>query len=338
VLEILIAMMIVIIVVGVLFAPMLSSGTYRTSRKAADAQNARQVALAALMYAGDNDNRMVPTVNGWLSRLQNRSDKQKTIDCPGPGTQDLPATDAAGAERTDTWVALLMPYIRSRLIYVDPGRGDLHGYFPVAEPLSVGDKGYDPEGNTYRNRERFPMYGVNYMFLSPLRIPKDKRGRPNAINYAVAEVVDLSKAADPSGTVFYVDSQRSQADQTRGFFVVNAPGMWPAFADNKNGYVAFWSGTKGSGDWVGTVTACNDFSEPCEKPTISTNFVCVRNNGGANTTFVDGHVKYMKAEALAAGTNYLAAVAGSAGSPGSGAIITDKKHYLWNFDDNYYGQ
>ncbi len=339
-LEILVVVMIVVVVVGVLFAPVYSHGNGRRARTSWDAQNNRQVALGALMYSGGNNDRMVPTINGRLSQLQNVADGRLTVNCPGPGTQDLESKDAAGAQRADTWVMLLNPYLKSMQLYVDPGRGDVHKYFVQGsnEPRAQGQPGYDPQGCTYRNVGRFPMYGMNYMFLSPLRIPKDKRNEPNAINYAVAEVVNLDKAADPSGTVFFIDSQRSQTDQARGFFVVNAPGMWPAFASNKDGYVAFWNGTKGSGDWVGTQTACNDFSDPCSKPTTSTNFVSVHYNGGANATFVDGHVKYMKAEALTAGTNYETAIAGSAGSLGSGAVITDKKRYLWNFDGNYYGQ
>jgi prepilin-type processing-associated H-X9-DG protein len=317
----------------------MGGNSIHANKKAADAQNARQVALAALMYSGDNNDRMVPTINGWLSRLQNRSDKQLTINCPGPGTQDLAAKDAAGARPTRTWVDLLGAYMKSNRLLVDPGRGDMiHQYFSVSTPLSVGDPGYKADGPTYRNQGRFPMYGVNYMFLSPLRIPKEKRGLPNAVNYATAEVVNLAEADDPSRTVFYVDSQRSLSDQTRGFFVVNAPGMWKPFASGTNGLVAFWGGTAGSGDWVGTQTACADFSTPCANPTTSSNFVYTEYNGGTNVTFVDGHVKYMKAAALAAGTDYLTATAGSSGSLGSGAVITDKRKYLWNFDGNYYGQ
>lgn len=338
-LEVLVAMMIVFIIVALVLPPIVRA-RHVGNPKAADAQNMRQLALGALMYSGDYDEVMVPTLNGPLSRLQNVADGRLTINCPGPGTQDLVATDAAGGRRTDTWVFLIVPYVKSMELFVDPDRGDLHKYFVKGsnQPRSVGQSGYDPEGSTYRNIGRFPMFGMNYMFLSPLRIPKDKRNKPNAVNYAVAEVITLSKADDPSGTVFFVDSQRSQTDQTRGFFVVNAPGMWPAFANNKDGYIAFWNGTKGSGDWVGTRTACNNSSDPCTNPTISSNFVSLYHNGGASATFMDGHVKYMKAEALAAGTNYTAAIAGAAGSLGSGAVIIDKKHYLWNCDGNYYGQ
>jgi prepilin-type processing-associated H-X9-DG protein len=135
-----------------------------------------------------------------------------------------------------------------------------------------------------------------------------------------------SKAADaddPSGTVFFTESQHSMTDTTRGFFVINAPGMWAAFAKNKDGYVAFWNGTAGSGDWSR------------ENATSSTNFVYLGYNGGCNATFLDGHVSYYHDLALAAGTDYSSA---TPKSDGSGATIIDKTHYLWNFSDkNYYG-
>ena len=62
-------------------------------------------------------------------------------------------------------------------------------------------------------------------------------------------------------------------------------------------------------------------------------------NDGANATFVDGHVKYMKDAALTAGTNYLASTPNDGGSGyfGGGCAIIDKTHYLWNLNDNYFG-
>jgi prepilin-type processing-associated H-X9-DG protein len=182
------------------------------------------------------------------------------------------------------------------------------------------------------------MYGFNYIVLAPLRIPTEKRNRPHAINYAVSEPHSFDDAEDPSGTIFYIESKRAMDDTSRGSFVVNAPGMWRPFAENVNGLLAFWGGTLGSGDWVGTKTACATEETPCPDPQPSTNFVSTGYNDGANPTFLDGHVKYMKAAALAAGTDYATAVAGSQGDSGSGARIVNKKEYLWDLNGNYYGQ
>jgi len=301
------------------------------------AQNNRQMALAAIMYASDFDNRIPPTINGWLCRMQNIKDGQRTRNCPGPGTQELEANDAAGGQRTDAWPLLELPYIKSRGLYVDPGRADDHHIFNQPAK-AVGEEGYDPEGATYRNQNRFAFYAMNYMFLAPLRVPKERRNEAHLMNYAISAPHKFDEADDPSYTIFFTESQRSMSDQTRGSFVVNAPGMWKAFSDNKDGYVALSMGTLGSGDWVGTPTACADNTSPCEHPMKSSNFGYTGYNDGCNATFLDGHVKYYKAFALTAGTDYGTAIAGSQGDPESGAKIIDKKKYLWNLTDkNFYG-
>ena len=302
--------------------------------KAASAQNCRQMALAGIMYGADYDDTIPVTINGWLCRMQNITDKQKTVNCPAPGTQDFVAK-AAGGARTDAWPILLYPYIKSRELFVIPDVEDAHHIWS-SDPHATTDKGYDPEGATYRNQDRFPFYGVNYMFLSPLRIPKGYRHRPDAMNYAVAEAHTFTEAIDPSNTIYFVESQRSMDDATRGFFVVNAPGMWKAFATNKDGYVAFSTGGAGSGDWVATNTACADLDVlPCPQHKAWNGYVNMQIlHSGDNASFLDGHVRYYKWANLAQGTDYQTAIANS---DGSGAQIVDKKKYLWSLDKNHIG-
>ena len=175
------------------------------------------------MYGGDYDDTIPLTTNGWLSRMQDVGDRLKTdkgnvhltVNSPAPGTQDFPAKDAAGGQRTDAWPLLVMPYIKSRGLFISPQRGDLHNIWSHEARPST-DPDYDPDGATYRNQNRFPMYGMNYMFCSPLRVPKNKRGLSDAINYAVSESHTFTEADDPSGTVFFTDSQRALDDPTRG--------------------------------------------------------------------------------------------------------------------------
>lgn len=296
----------------------------------------RQHALAAIMYSADYNDVIPVTVNGWLCRMQNVKDSEKTINCPAPGTQELAATDAAGGRRTDAWPLLLLPYIKSRGMYVGPGRADPHNIWGKPA-MWVREEGYDSAGATYRNQNRFPFFGMNYMFLAPLRVPKERRSGAHPMNYAVSVPHKYEDADDPSGTVFFLQSQRSLIDETRGSFVVNAPGMWKAFSNNKDGYVALDTGTRGGGDWVGTLTACGDDTWPCEHPIKSSNFAYTVNDG-CDVSFLDGHVKYMKVPFLMAGTDYQTAIAGSQGDPDSGAKIIDKRKYLWNLTDkNFYG-
>jgi len=302
-------------------------------RRSRSAQNCRQVALAGIMYGADYDDTMPVTTNGWLCRIQDRKDKELTLNCPTTGTQSTVAADAAGARRTDAWPLLLLPYIKSRGLFVQPERPDTYNIWS-APAHAISDKDYDPNGATFRNQNLFPMYGYNYMFCSPLRIPASKRMNVNATNYAVSEAHTFTEADDPSGTIFFIESRAGIANPGKGFFVVNAPGMWNAFKDNNHGLVAYWTGGAGSGDWVGSATACADGAVPCKDPEMSTGFVSTMLNDGANPTFLDGHVKYTKSMAIAAGTDFMAA---SATADGGGAYITDKKHYLWNLTKDYHG-
>ena len=104
-------------------------------------------------------------------------------------------------------------------------------------------------------------------------------------------------------------------------------------ASSSVAYVVFWSGANGSGDW------CGDVDPSTVGKQKNTNFVYIGYNDGANATFLDGHVKYMKDNQLASGTDYLSSTPqdGGTGYFGGGANITDKTHYLWNLTDNYYG-
>ncbi|MEA2554309.1 MAG: hypothetical protein QOJ65_2485, partial [Fimbriimonadaceae bacterium] len=72
------------------------------------------------------------------------------------------------------------------------------------------------------------------------------------------------------------------------------------------------------------------------KQAMTSTFYVEKVRGGNNLAFLDGHVKFMTDVRLAAGTDYVTATPrGEANA--AGAVITDKKKYLWNLDDNYYG-
>lgn len=338
----LILVCLVLMAVGLaLLYPMYARPRPRGSHRS-PSSNTRQVGLAAIMYGGDYDDRIPLLTNGWISRIQDRHDSEKTVSCPGPGTQREMAADAAGARPTRTWVGLTQPYLKARGLLVDPERGDLSGYFKAA-PASVTDPGYDRHGPTYRNQGKFPYFGINYMFLAPLRIPKKRLASQDAFNYAEGEARAFPDATDPAGTVFFTTSRRSLDDTTRGFFAVNAPGMWNAFANNKDGYVGFWEGSQGSGDWVGTRTACKPSDRKCMEPIPSTGSAYNHSwddaplRGYTQAVFLDGHVKAMKLAELAAGTDFLTAVAGRSGNLGSGSQIVDKKAYLWDLVGNAAG-
>ncbi|MGC4045884.1 MAG: hypothetical protein QM758_19000 [Armatimonas sp.] len=65
--------------------------------------------------------------------------------------------------------------------------------------------------------------------------------------------------------------------------------------------------------------------EPAAKPSTM-GYMEARHQDGVNVCFVDGHSKYMKWQALAAGTNF------AKGSDENSVLITDKNQYVWDRD------
>jgi len=321
--------MILVAVMGTFFKSQRSRHSARHSSPTA-IMNCRQIALAGIMYGGDYDDMIGVTTNGWLSRMQDVTDKQRTVNCPAKGTQSAIATDAAGGARTDAWPLLYLPYIKSRGLYLSPDRPDVHQIWSYPA-LAATEPTYDPDKNTYRNQNLHPAFAFNYMFLSPLRIPASKRGLPNAAYYAVSEPLSFYVPDDPSNTVFFVESQDGIDDTTRGFYVANAPGMWDAFKKRNHGLIAYWTGGPGSGDWVGTNTAS---SVPGSVRQRSSAFTYVYPTRHVVTCFLDGHVKSMHDVDLAAGTDYQTAVGNA---DGGGAHIIDKSKYLWNATKDFRG-
>jgi len=326
--ELLVVIAIIAILAAILF-PVFAQAK-KAAKKAASAQNNRQMALAGVMYGGDFDDGIPVMVNGDWRGLRNVRD--------GDLTQ-------YGTQRTDGWPLLVAPYIKSLGLYVDPGRGDTPGVWR-GPALASADAGYVAIKNTYRNQSRDSMYGVNYLFLRPLLIPASKMGDTTPTDFMSGESHTFTEADDPSGTVFYTESQfgylstdllvtdfLGTLESAHGFFGVNAPGLWNVLASSSVPYVIFWNGTDCSGDW------CGDFDPATTGRQKETNSVYIGYNDGANATFLDGHVKYLKDNALAAGTNYLSATPNSVvpGANGGGATITDKAAYIWNLKNYYYG-
>jgi len=321
--ELLVVIAIIAILAAILF-PVFAQAK-KAAKKAASAQNNRQMALAGLMYAGDYDDTICVMINGPYRDLKNNQDGQLTT---------------YGEQRTDGWPLLVIPYIKSRGLFVDPGRGDVNGIW-AGPALATLDPGFNPNKNTFRNQSRYTMYGINYLFASPLLIPASKMSDATPTDWMQGEAHTTTEADDPSGTVFFTESQRGyngtnptdhigQLDSTRGFFGVNAPGIFEAMAPSSVPYVIFYNQNMNcSGDWCGD---CDLATAGNQK---RTSYCYIGYNDGANATFIDGHVKYMKDAGLASGTNYLTATPSITGGYG-GCHIIDKVHYLWNLNDNYF--
>jgi prepilin-type N-terminal cleavage/methylation domain-containing protein/prepilin-type processing-associated H-X9-DG protein len=313
--ELLVVIAIIAILAAILF-PVFARAK-QAAKQASSASNNRQIALAAIMYGADYDDSIPIVINGPFIDLVNTQDHLLT---------------SGGRERADMSPILLLNYTKSRQIFIDPNRGDIPGIWR-GPALATQDAGYDALANAYRGQSRFPMYGINYLFLSPLRIPTAKMTDPSPTNWMVGESRSFTQADDPADTVFYTESKRFDLGTERGWFGANAPGMWMNIAADDVEYVIFWGGTPCSGDW------CGDTDSTTPGRQRGTNSVHIEFNDGSNYTFVDGHVSYMKDAKATSGTDYLTATpqdGPAAGTLGGGAEITDKTKYRWNLDSYFY--
>jgi prepilin-type N-terminal cleavage/methylation domain-containing protein len=287
--ELLVVIAIIAILAAILF-PVFAQAKL-AAKKASSLSNNKQIALAGLMYAEAYDDFLPLFMNG------NYTDAVGLTN---------PTTHVA-----DTWVWLTQPYIKNLQLMVDPGRGDYRNYF-----------GSGPNA-WWGNQNRYPMYGLNYVFVSPFLVP-------DGVNCNWAEGKSGTAADEPAATVFFVGSRVFEADKNRGFFGANAPGMWEWIAPHAN-YCIFYGphpteGANCAGDWCGASTLPRKY-------TAST---AINYQDGGTVTFLDGHAKYLKDSAMAAGTNYTTAVPNGILNAG-GAKIIDKTKYIWNLDSNYYG-
>jgi hypothetical protein len=235
-----------------------------------------------IMYGADYDDNMPVFIAGSWGNITNNT---------------------ADPTRTKTWVELCQPYIQNYQLYIDPTRGDAGNFF-----------GGPPTGatppRTLRNQGRFPMYGYNYLFLSPWPFCDQAESR------------SFTQADDAAQTVMLDETELFTQDPTTGYFMSNAPGMWPIIAPHLV-YCIVYDGSVGSGNWSRLNPAPDG---PYEAETYTT-------ADGSNTGFTDGHAKFLKAAALAAGTDYMTAVKTNANE---GAAIIDRTTYLWNLDSNYF--
>lgn len=280
--ELLVVIAIIAILAAILF-PVFAQAKL-AAKKAASLSNNKQIAMAALMYSGDYDDVLPLFMNGTYSEARGDNAPQHTAD---------------------TWVWIIQPYIKNLQLMQDPGRGDKRGYW-----------GHGPNA-WWGNQNTYPMYGLNYIFVSPYTVVN------GSCDYA--EGKSSTQATDPAQTVFFVGSRVFSEGTDRGFFGANAPGMWEWIAPHPD-YCIWWDETPCGGDWCGSPSS----------PVKSTSSTAMNYQDGTTVSWVDGHAKYMKDKALAAGTTYTTASPNGLDN-GGGAKIVDKSRYLWNLDDNYYG-
>jgi prepilin-type N-terminal cleavage/methylation domain-containing protein/prepilin-type processing-associated H-X9-DG protein len=201
----------------------------------------------------------------------------------------LPTTPNGG---TQQWTAYLMyPYFKSWGIFVCPSAGhDQRGVFTPGNALAW-----------WRNQMRFPNYGYNYLNLS--KIEGD---------CATTTGRSLAAIAKPSETIAFADSRIYGV--AAGSAWINDPTGWPRVLPAPDECIYGWGGTPYAGwDW-----------DPAKEKPDAIGYVEARHQDGATVSWVDGHVKYMKFQAMAVGTNF------ARGIRQDNVVITNKEQYLWD--------
>jgi prepilin-type N-terminal cleavage/methylation domain-containing protein len=281
--ELLVVIAIIAILAAILF-PVFAQAK-AAAKRSASLSNAKQITLGAIMYSSDNDDLFVLMQNGPTTGFS------ATV-----GNTDL---------RTKSWQELVQPYVKSAALMADPVRGDTLGVW--AGPATTTGL------TSYRNQNRFPMFGYNYIFLSPFDFCVDADG------------ISTTATVEPAATVMFTQSRAFTTNDLQGYYVVNAPGMWPQIAPHST-YCIYWDGTVGSGNWSGGNTTL-------PKKTSSSGYL--DSAFGMNASWVDGHTRYMSDGAITKGTNYASATRTNADE---GASVTNRETYLWNLNDNYYDE
>jgi len=204
------------------------------------------------------------------------------------------ASWASGNPRTDTWVYEVEPYIKSLGLMEDPETTDPDNIF------SNGPYAW------WRNQDLFPYYGINYLFLSPW----------NGTCSAAAGSVAMSGANQPANTVFFTETRAGWPAYASaagiGYFTATAPGMYPYILPSPN--YCIWTNT----GWIR--------NNPQNATLPATAEIALWDKSGTNVDWLDGHSKYTKADALAAGTNYATST-----NPKT-TTITDITKYIWSYN------
>ncbi len=192
----------------------------------------------------------------------------------------------------NTWCNLTQPYIKNWQVFRCPSN--------TVDPFGIWSPG-SPYG-WYRNWEDWPSYGYNYGYLNISTVA-------SGCNPFPGNPVSLAAITKPAETVMFVDT-KNVGTSAGYYYSYTAESPAIVTVPDACGYTNGGWGIGSFGDSIGTPTSTGDFSP--------------RHTEGGNVAWCDGHVKYMKPGALAAGTNWQVGIANSA------IVLTDESKYLWD--------
>jgi prepilin-type N-terminal cleavage/methylation domain-containing protein len=322
--ELLVVIAIIAILAAILF-PVFAKAKV-AAKQASSLSNVKQLALSALIYSNDYDDDYVLSITDvW--------DNQ----CGIPIQSGTPGCYNSLASPTPNWPLLLMPYVKSAAMFVDPGTGDPQGFVT---------SNTTPEQLALFNN--FPQYGYNYLVLSPLVSPTEPAGWVGGPYPEASVGRSSSLAAHPSTTPFFQSSQAGPVVPTI-LTVAEAFGPPPAetlAAQTQTpdtpwlnspciGYQLYYTPVRleflpgaSTGSWIGSWV----MNSPQGELTGESRMLAPYN--GALTSFIDGHAKLMNTGQATVGTDFGSSTYTEypAGNGGTGCMVTNPANYIWSLD------
>jgi prepilin-type N-terminal cleavage/methylation domain-containing protein/prepilin-type processing-associated H-X9-DG protein len=200
-----------------------------------------------------------------------------------------------------TWLILAQPYIKNWGLFRCPS--DPTNAFNVWSTGSAIPV----------NQMIWPSYGWNWNYLNS---SGNSASGPCAVwqpTVGGGFPVSLAAINQPAATVEFVDTKVAGpgSGYYTSYYVESPAGVWAPD-------ICTWS----NGSWG--VGAYGDETGWYPRNPTYTGNTAINHNEGTNVAFTDGHAKFYKAGALAAGTNWRAGIANSA------VQIIDENQYLWD--------
>jgi len=329
--ELLVVIAIIAILAAILF-PVFAQAKL-AAKKTASLSNLKQITLAEIMYSGDyDDNFVLQSQNPFMD------------GCGVPVLEGSNQCYAGGTVAALNWPLLVMPYVKSKGLFVDPGTGD---------PQNIWGSGAN-DIPAFENSDA--QYAYNGIFLSPLAILNTNSGGwvPTNSPLPYASLGRSSSAGvHPATTVMFTAAQYGGVMPTTfppNAFPITASGP-PShaqqfalpdndeaevpgagaqlyYATNRLELVAGCTSTSNNNGTCSWVNATN--SKFGNLGLISGASRCYSPYSNCPTGFVDGHAKAMSADQLAAGTDFETSTTGENG--GFGSNITNVNNYIWTLD------
>jgi prepilin-type N-terminal cleavage/methylation domain-containing protein/prepilin-type processing-associated H-X9-DG protein len=205
---------------------------------------------------------------------------------------------AAFPEDRRYWPELIQPYLKNWQILRCPS--------DATDPFGIWN-GANANIKWWYNWMRWPAYGYNWNYLNPtdcsVWLPSVGGGYPTS----------SAAIQSPAATIMLTDNKYVGGDSV-GWFTsqaVDSPAaLWAPDC------CTWTNGGWGVGSWGDTFNFAG-------RPTY-TGSMSIRHTEGTNLTFTDGHAKFMKPGAVAAGTNWKKGIANT------DIVILDRSQYLWD--------